>query len=680
MITYKCQQFRIKHLILLNKYFFRKSIFIKQVIFGRSLLLIFLLCIGSSFVQAQFYKGPVHCIGNGKCGVYEQGINIIRYYGQYTSPSILNASIIDAGIRVETQRETGTDIYTHTLYKGDENIGTITDFVSSRSNCFCRMADLKQKVDFSFEYSIPDDKIDITDYPVFYEKYNVSNAKLVTVLPGAYYYNDYPVPYEMNHFIMSKGTASFIKKDEGHKRYSLEFEKGKGMVFFVSGPSFPELNENMESFFSQSPEELLKQTREDWSGYINSQNDFATDISDNNPDKRTLLKAIDDVSVLLKTQQGVEGGVMVGHYWPGMGFVRDNYGAARGFLVMGYDEQAREILEFFFDVWKENGVIKNAQAFNFPGSFHKHENDEVEVTGYLMIQAFDYYKKTNDKDFLIKLMPFLEWCWEVQKKNLVAGMLPFNGDETYIAGGLIPRKVINDGSAEATLYFIEGGTLFLDFAKREKLKDSLWLSENLAVLSEVSEKYRDNFIKDGRLMLNNPKRAELCTYPEYRYGVCMYPGHEGYRGILKHYKGSLYFSKEWYGKADSNIEPEPPEEFYLSSVNLTPIFINSTLFSRKEKENMLNKVVEVYKKTGKIIQHQSNERLLGYDYGLFLYALVEFNNPLAGEIFKKMMELRDETGAWNEYYLNDVPCGTCYRIWESGINIEAAIRYVKQQD
>ena len=34
-----------------------------------------------------------------------------------------------------------------------------------------------------------------------------------------------------------------------------------------------------------------------------------------------------------------------------------------------------------------------------------------------------------------------------------SGMLTFNGDETYIAGGFLPRSAINDGSAEATALY-----------------------------------------------------------------------------------------------------------------------------------------------------------------------------------------------------------------------------------
>ena len=63
-----------------------------------------------------------------------------------------------------------------------------------------------------------------------------------------------------------------------------------------------------------------------------------------------------------------------------------------------------------------------------------------------------------------------------QQRHLVNGMLPFNGDETYVAGGILPRFALNDGSAEATLLFIESGTQLLDFVEKE----GLWEAARIA--------------------------------------------------------------------------------------------------------------------------------------------------------------------------------------------------------
>jgi len=136
---------------------------------------------------------------------------------------------------------------------------------------------------------------------------------------------------------------------------------------------------------------------------------------------------------------------------------------------MGYFDEARDILKFYWDIWKRSGYIRNAQAIGIPGVFHQHENDEVEITGYLIIQAFDYLEKTKDTALVKEIFPLLEWAWSAQKRNLIRGMLPFNGDETYVAGGILPRSALNDGSAESTLLFLEAGKRLMPFIEENNL-------------------------------------------------------------------------------------------------------------------------------------------------------------------------------------------------------------------
>ena len=75
----------------------------------------------------------------------------------------------------------------------------------------------------------------------------------------------------------------------------------------------------------------------------------------------------------------------------------------------------------------------------FPGIFHIHENDGVEITGYLVVQALISIKRAAAGSTWIPCSPMLKWALEVQMKHLKNDMLPFNGDRTYIAGGFLPR-------------------------------------------------------------------------------------------------------------------------------------------------------------------------------------------------------------------------------------------------
>lgn len=109
-----------------------------------------------------------------------------------------------------------------------------------------------------------------------------------------------------------------------------------------------------------------------------------------------------------------------------------------------------------------------------------------------------------------------------------------------------------------------------------------------------------------------------------------------------------------------------------------PLYIDSDMFSMKEIYVMVNKIMNRYKRTGRLPSRPDGEIAVGYDYGLLLYNLVKLNHPDAFKIYKVMMAALDSTCAWVEYYNNGVPAGNRYRPWESGINLEAAILYAEK--
>ena len=73
---------------------------------------------------------------------------------------------------------------------------------------------------------------------------------------------------------------------------------------------------------------------------------------------------------------------------------------------------------------------------------------------------------TGDQDFFITLIPHLLWALQAQLPLLHNGMLPFNGDETCIAGGIQPRGCISCGALEATCLFVAGAEACLPLIRR----------------------------------------------------------------------------------------------------------------------------------------------------------------------------------------------------------------------
>jgi hypothetical protein len=407
-----------------------------------------------------------------------------------------------------------------------------------------------------------------------------------------------------------------------------------------------------------------------WEAFTRRRIDFASRLTKKNPDKQLILDQIDHVAVLLKTQQSVEGAVLAGHFYH-LGYVRDQYGVSRGFLALGYYEEAKKILDFYWQIWHKFGILHNAQAIGVPGIFHIHENDEVEMTGYLIIQAFDYLKKSKDTRYVKTILPMLQWAWDVQKKNLVRNMLPFNGDETYVAGGILPRSTLNDGSAESTLLFIQSGRLLLPFMKENHFwsRDSVQSDEKL--MNTVASHYGENFIQQGKIVANNPFRMDVSEMPDFRHGVCA-----GVHGVVytkKDKNGNYLCPKCFLEKKE--FPPYERKSYYIPSIALTPKYIGSDLIPESVLIGNIEVIKNNYLKSGQISSRPGMNTVIGYEYGFLLYALSKYNEPLADQVFRDAMSVVDESGAWVEYYQNGKPMGCRYRPWESAINIEAVIEY-----
>jgi hypothetical protein len=627
----------------------------------------------------------VYGTGNGKMIVYGNKANITKIYSSpYSTPSFYTVNITaEKPFEVVSNRENGTAIWTHQIIIEGKKEAIIKEFVNSENPVFVRSIEtsipLKLKISFNLQATLIENS----------KRYKKASALMMYTKPGASIYQSHVYPRIMYSQIILKGNIQFAKAGDDNER-TIDIAPGKSEFYIVGGPEYNQVIENSEYAINSDIDKMKRETRKSWLAFIKSGIDFEKELPANIPMRNKLLQTIDDVAVMIKVQQSIDGASMAGYPYP-LGYVRDQYGVSRGLLAMGYSKEAKEILKFYWEKFKRNGAIYNAQGIGISGVFHIHENDEVEITGYLIMQAFDLYEKTNDAEFVNKLFPMLEWAWEAQKKNLVGGMLPFNGDETYVAGGIIPRSTLNDGSAESTMLFIESGEKLLMWIEKNKLWSREKIKSNSKILNEVKNKYVKNFWKDGKLITNNPERTKLAEMPQYRHGVCEgFLDNEGC--ILNRTHGIGWIEKNKNGRylcihcQSYNEYPKAEEKIYeLISVSLTPFYFDSHLLDKPKLKSIIELVSGNYLKSGRLPSMQNTskneyqQRSVGYDYGLLLYALTKVNSPAAEKIFMQTLDVVDEVGTWSEYYLDHHPQGTRYRPWESSINIEALIAFATKK-
>lgn len=574
-------------------------------------------------------SGAVHVLGNGRMMVFGRGPEILQVLGNpISADSFCRIDLPDVS-ECRRARVLGTAIWTFTLPDGMK----ITDCVDPDSNAFVRKIEgqnelrlvLSVEQAFSPAGRNPGDGI-----------FRFSAENGVRFL---FYHVDCA---PMRVFSVS---GSISVSTAGENTYELHFKGGVGHLFIA---------DETQSIFrakTMSEEEREDAVRQYWHRFLSKMRPFPEEL-------RALAE---EVAVMIKSQQADDGAVIAGYAYH-LGYVRDQYGVARGLLSMGFDREAMEIMRFFREYHEKYGVVHNAQSVTHHGVFHVHENDRVEITGYLTELAFRIYETTGDREFLRETLPLIKWCIESQKQALKNGMIPFNGDETYIAGGVLPRSAMYDGSAEATLLFAENLRAYKTHTGDHSYDETL---------EEVHRTYLSNFVDGTRYYANNPARMRPEEYPDKRYGVCeccrgvfgIFDKTENDRYVCNRCRTFDLLPKRSFGKVE------------LTSAKLMPMYLGSDMLPDDLSARIINDTARTFCETGLLPSGCDDGYAVGYDFGLFLYALSKAKHPTAKAAFERIMSLRDETGVWSEYYLNGSHAGSRCRAWESAVSMEAIVTY-----
>lgn len=615
----------------------------------------------------------VYMAGNGRmAAAYQQG-NLVQLFGPpYSSPSILQVCLQSDTTCSSLQRLKKSGVWRTELKNGSLAVACMTDFVHPTLNCVVRHIESTAPVLLHIVPEIPGGTA--FDYAITKSQTVQETEILLKTKNGNALYNDYPLTFPQFFSLIVRGQATVTSA--GNCAWDVCAD-GEADLLFIGGPAYPECDETTEKIKKVSYESLLNATLLWWETQLNELTVMQS-IPNSFPYKEQLAQAVEETAVNLTVQQSEQGGVLAGYRYP-MGYVRDQFGVCMGLLKLGLFRQARRVLEFYAQIFRYNGKILNAQAMGVPGIFHFAENDASEIPGYLLLQFFRYAEIAKDETILTENEELLLWLYRQQLSQLQHGMLPFNGDETYIAGGLLPRDVIADGSAEATMLFLLSGGALLQYLKSHTLQDHNTLNEMERVLKETRSEYNKNFVLNGQYTLNNPLRTQGQPLPKYRYGVCMNLGKQKnceFFGWTQCCGEGVYLCPNCL--AQGLIPKKIHQLYHLPSALLMPAYLGAELLDSTLVKDYLNQLSEEMAQKGFIYSDEKQKKNVGYDYGLLLYNFTHYQIAHADLVFEKLLKLKDEAGAWSEYYIQDEHAGTRYRPWESAINIHAMITYAQQ--
>ncbi len=605
--------------------------------------------------------GAVHAIGNGEFLIYGKGPDLGPIFGpDYTSPSFGTIET-DAGFVVQAARESGSNCWRHTLRQdGFKNV--FTDGMDPERNVFVR------KIAAEFPCALRYRRTSGVRTYVRPE-YGVSGRKVECAVhimaPGTPCFLTDVLRTEHRMVFLAEGCARLSPDGE-----TVEILPGEGTLTIVVAKT-PELDETLA--FALSGQDVEIRDEAFWRAFLARGARVRESVPDDHPECARIRAALESAAIGIKAQKSRSGGVMAGHFYP-MAYVRDQSGVLRGLLRMGYPDEARDILAFWYAKWRIYGNLYNAESMGNEDARLMFSNDEVEVPAYVVFCAFEYLAVTEEATFVESIFDMLAWALAVQLKHLKHGMTGFSGDETYIAGHIFPRPFLYHGSAESTLLFIEGAKRALAFdAPRGLLGDAR--ARIAEAVEEAEALYRENFVSSGVLYGNNPARERYDIPPRYHFGFCQLEELEGVPAKLTWVErgpDGVYRCPDCLGKP-ARLPCASDKRFLLGSVNLLPAYYHTTVFTREELAENARPYTDAFERTGYVSSDIEGDRSLGYDFGLFLYNMAYLGTGLEERALSLALDMIDSRGMWAEYYKNGVPYNCRCRPWESAINIEAIL-------
>ncbi len=615
--------------------------------------------------------GAVHALGTGRILVYGQGPEWMQIIGApYSCPAMASLRFSDAEeICAVSERSSGASDWVHTLSKKPPmrstriDCGVFHDIAVRDWHCILRrwQLDVPLTLHLTGDYPIEEITALMGD--------GVCDAAFAITVPRtAPVYNDYPVgtPSTMAIGIRCDGGCCTAVRMPGGIALTLD---GCGTMYLCGGEQFPIAHAALSRVLPLDPSVLLAQQRTADAAYLaECEKNRAAKGSIPMSFTEAVSAAIEDVLFSIRAQQSEQGGVMAGHAYH-LAYVRDQYGVLRGLLSMGDYASARAILQYYLDIEQKYGIIHNAQGMGDTGIFHIHENDNTEITAYLVLGCIDYLKTTADYLFFAKCLGLCGRAMQRSIPELAGGMMPFNGDETYIAGGLLPRSVIEQGSLEATALFLAAAEQLEQVCAEYGFQTDMLPADlhDCRIAAELS--FDDNFARRGGYTVNCPKREELHPQPLYRHGVCYFGDSFGW---LRAVDRGCYVCPACAGKP---VQPDDTE-YRLHSAYLTLPYVGCSVIGKPIIAGAVRSMLTTYRKTGRLPTVPRGNRIVGYDFGFLLYAAA-YTGEDASDLLSAALAARDECGMWSEYYTlsggHALPSGTRCRPWESAVNMDGIL-------
>ncbi len=604
----------------------------------------------------------LHFIGNGRVAMAGEGADIVQLFAPcYSIPGVMTLKLTGNEITAHNYRIFGSAGYLTKLTVNGDTVGEITDYTHHTLPVFIRRLRLTRSVTCKLESP--------------FRTVNTDNLYAGRAISRLFEIPDGTAVFSKSKTDKETFCQLLLSPDCTESEGTVTFPAGESHLIFVGGDYGESGTGSFANCITLSETMLTADLDGIYADFLSHWHEVFNAITVDRTALASVLDAdelIESVAAALITQTSSEGGVIAGAFYH-LAYGRDMYGVFRGYIALGLYDYARRMVTYMCDTYRTKGYMPNASGMGMSCS-HRHENDDVEQTGYYLLELLDYAEKTGDMDFLRARMDYANYLLAAQEKHLKNGMIPFNGDETYIAGGIFPRGGIDHGSMEATALYIGAATRLLDACEKHGLMESDQIATHRALADFARASFVESFTDGDTVYINNPRRATVGDTPLYRHGVC----HRclWMTNLLRTPEGG-YLCPACFGSAPA---PVSTERYSTDCALWMAVFAGCTLLPEATLKTALTRSVEAIRKSSYGETNPANT--VGYEYGVILYTLARLLPPEALPAYRDLLDelLADRvTGAvWTEYYRNGKPsAASCpYRPWESAINLCGILAYL----
>lgn len=439
-------------------------------------------------------------------------------------------------------------------------------------------------------------------------------------------------------FIGNTDTTPIISTGEitiptsGNKEVSL-------MHYFLD-ESTEKLDDSLKNIQARSIRKDIDATVKYWKNWL-KQGKIAK-----SPEQR-VNDIIESILIGIKMQQNRCGGFIAGVRRYAFSYIRDLYSASIGLLSCGFTKEAEKYIEITkhkFGVFKE---IPNSVQMGYDSHTHYGGNQYAECPAYVVMLMRDIYKINQDLNFLKQNHDLLKYAIDIQLRYAREEnwLLPFNGDETE------QYTVKKDGEMYGNKNGLPG------------YHKDLWSLKSLAACVALLDFYIQ-YLELCHL------KAEISTYEDYKQKLLESIEINFFNSDL----GYLDWAKRRYTTFFN---------YRVTNFGLMPLWFGVELTNEMEKITAKS-MTEYINPTTRFLPMFPNETegFSGNTMGYLLYGLTKLNDKRKDDVFNTLINsnIIQMFGMVNEFYgPNAIPNPHNVRPFESGIVLEAIIKYVKSK-